>query len=189
MSVHRESFGNLDDGSPVQKFVLTNKNGMVVELIDYGATIVAIKVPNKDKSLTDVTLGFDNIDGYLSKSGQNPYFGALIGRVGNRIANGKFKIDDQEFTLAQNNGTNALHGGLVGFDKVIWNATIGVGASVIFTYVSKDGEEGYPGDLVTNVTYVLTDDNGLELNMKAMTSKPTLVNLTNHVYFNLGNYQ
>ena len=111
----------------------------------------------------------------------------MIGRVGNRIADGKFKIDGQEYTLAQNNGTNALHGGLIGFDKVIWNSSIGVNASVTFTYVSKDGEEGYPGDLVTNVTYVLTDDNGLELNMKAMTSTPTLVNLTNHVYFNLGN--
>ena len=110
----------------------------------------------------------------------------MIGRVGNRIADGKFKIDDEEYTLAQNNGTNALHGGLIGFDKVIWNSSIGVNASVTFTYVSKDGEEGYPGDLVTNVTYVLTDDNGLELNMKAMTSTPTLVNLTNHVYFNLG---
>ena len=188
MSVHKESFGQLDDGTSVQKFILTNKNGMVVELIDYGATIVAIKVPNKDKSLTDVTLGFDNIGGYLSKSGKNPYFGALIGRVGNRIANGKFKIDGQEYTLAQNNGTNSLHGGLIGFDKVIWNASIGDDheASVTFTNVSKDGHEGYPGDLVTNVTYVLTDDNGLELNMKAMTSTPTLVNLTNHVYFNLG---
>ena len=119
--------------------------------------------------------------------GKNPYFGALIGRVGNRIADGKFKIDGQEYTLAQNNGTNALHGGLIGFDKVIWNSSIGVNASVTFTYVSKDGEEGYPGDLVTNVTYLLNDDNGLELNMKAMTSTPTLVNLTNHVYFNLGN--
>ena len=186
MSVHKESFGQLDDGTPVQKFILTNKNGMVVELMDYGATIVAIKVPNKDKSLTDVTLGFDNIDGYLSKSGKNPYFGALVGRVGNRIADGKFEIDGSKFTLAQNNGSNALHGGLQGFDKVLWNSQINPDSTVTFSYLSKDGEEGYPGDLVTNVTYKLNDDNGLELDMKAMTSKPTLVNLTNHVYFNLG---
>lgn len=149
---------------------------------------MSAKVPNKDGSKTDLVLGFDNIDGYLSKGGKNPYFGAIVGRVANRIANGTFSLEGQTYQLAQNNGTNSLHGGLLGFDKVVWKGCINADNSVTFTYLSKDGEEGYPGDLLVNVTYHLTSDNGLKIDIKGMTTKATPLNLANHVYFNLAGH-
>jgi len=190
MPVSKENFGALDNGQKVQKFTLSNENGVIVELIDYGATIVSVKVPNTEKpgSKIDLVLGYDNIDGYLGKPSKNPYFGAIVGRVANRIAEGTFKIDGEKFTLAQNNGTNSLHGGLIGFDKVIWNSAINEN-SVTFSYLSKDGEEGYPGDVVINVTYTLTRDNGLKIDIKGVTSKATPLNLANHVYFNLAGHE
>jgi len=190
MPVSKENFGALDNGQKVQKFTLSNENGVIVELIDYGATIVSVKVPNTEKpgSKIDLVLGYDNIDGYLGKPSKNPYFGAIVGRVANRIAEGTFKIDGEKFTLAQNNGTNSLHGGLIGYDKVIWNSATNEN-SVTFSYLSKDGEEGYPGDVVINVTYTLTRDNGLKIDIKGVTSKATPLNLANHVYFNLAGHE
>merc|ERR1712156_918393 len=190
MPVSKENFGTLDNGLAVHKFILKNDNGVIVELIDYGATIVSIKVPNNDKpgSKVDLVLGYDDIDGYLGKTTGNPYFGAIVGRVANRIAEGKFSIDNKKFSLAQNNGTNSLHGGIKGFDKVVWNAT-STENSVTFSHLSKDGDEGYPGDVVVNVTYTLTSDNGLKIDIKGVTSKATPLNLANHVYFNLAGHE
>lgn len=185
MTLKRELFGQLDNGEKVEKITLSNKNGVFVELMNYGATIISIKIPSKNSTLTDIVLGFDSIDGYLSKHGKNPYFGAVVGRVANRIANGKFAIDGQSYTLAQNNGTNSLHGGLQGFDKVLWNISENTDDSVTFSYMSKDGEEGFPGDVLVNVNYKLNDDNGLLLSFKGLSSKATPLNLANHVYFNL----
>ena len=157
------------------------------QLIDFGATIVSAKIPNGSSKI-DVVLGYDNIEGYQGLVTKNPYFGAIVGRVANRIANGKFQVDGQNYQLAQNNGTNSLHGGLKGFDKVIWNSAIDEN-SVIFSYLSKNGEENYPGDVLVNVTYTLTNENGLELDIKATATKSTPLNLANHVYFNLAGHQ
>ena len=184
--VKTESFGKTKDGEEVTLYTVTNKNGLVLKMIDYGATVVSIETPDKDGKLANITLSFPTIDGYLQR---HPYFGATVGRYGNRIAKGKFKIGDEEYTLATNNGPNHLHGGVKGFDAVMWKGEPvrnSDGAGIKFTRTSPDGEEGYPGNLDTTVTYTLTDDNELRIDYEAKTDKPTVINLTNHTYWNLG---
>ncbi|WP_347158831.1 aldose epimerase family protein [Pontibacter chitinilyticus] len=188
MKIKKEPFGTTKDGQEVSLYTLTNKNGVQVKISDFGGIITSLMVPDKSGNMGDVVLGFDSISGYQSdayaKSG--PYFGALIGRYGNRIANGKFTLDGQEYTLAKNNGPNSLHGGTKGFDKVIWNVEPMEDQNALkLTYTSKDMEEGYPGNLQTTVVYTLTDDNELKIDYNATTDKATPLNLTNHSYFNL----
>lgn len=172
------------DGKKVSLYTLTNKNGVQVTITNYGGTVTSWLAPDKAGNKSNIVLGFDKLQGYLNKP---PYFGALVGRYGNRIANGKFKINGATYTLATNNGKNALHGGLKGFDKVVWDAMPASGDSDALTlkYLSKDGEEGYPGNLNVTVKYTLTDDNELQIAYTAQTDKATPVNLTNHSYFNL----
>ncbi|UOE36301.1 galactose mutarotase [Hymenobacter monticola] len=184
------SFGKTTDGTEVQLFTLANANGVKATITNYGGTLTSLLVPDKDGKMGDVILGFDNVSGYQSpeflKAG--PYFGALIGRYGNRIKGGKFALEGKEYTLAKNNGPNSLHGGLKGFDKVVWQAEPGSsadGQSLKLTYASKDGEEGYPGTLTVAVVYTLTNDNALKIDYTATTDKATVLNLTNHAYFNL----
>lgn len=187
-------YGKTEDGTAVDLFELKNAKGMTVKLITYGGAITEIWVPDKDGKLADVNLGFDDIKGWQSKG--NPFFGCLVGRYANRIANGKFTLDGKEYTLAKNNGAHTLHGGTKGFDKVVWklvdqfSKTEGKNGvrGVVLSYVSPDGEEGYPGELKAEVTYTLTDDNELKIDYKATTDKPTVVNLTNHAYFNLAGH-
>lgn len=184
-SVSSRSFGALPDGRHATLFTLTNARGHVVTLTDYGAAIVSIRVPDRDGKSADVALGFDDLSGYLS--GANPYFGCVVGRFGNRIAKGRFSLDGRDYALAINNGPNHLHGGAQGFDKRLWIAAI-VGtqpASVSFALRSPDGEEGYPGNLETRVTYAWTDSDELRIDYQAATDRATPVNLTNHVYLNL----
>ncbi|SFQ24402.1 aldose epimerase family protein [Hymenobacter arizonensis] len=183
-------FGKTTDGTEVQLFTLRNSSGAQATITNYGGTLTSLMVPDKDGKMGDVILGFDNVSGYQSaeylKSG--PYFGALIGRYGNRIKGGKFTLDGKSYTLAKNNGPNTLHGGKVGYDKVVWQAEPGTsadGQSLKLTYLSKDGEEGYPGNLTVTVVYTLTNDNALKIDYTATTDKATPINLTNHAYFNL----
>jgi aldose 1-epimerase len=156
---------------------------MVVKITNYGGTVTDIITPDKNGQRGNVILSYDSLSGYRQKG--NPYFGCLVGRYANRIANAKFKLDGKTYTLAANNNGNTLHGGLKGFDKVVWTAEPVGDNSLKLTYLSKDGEEGYPGNLQTEVVYTLTDDNELKIDYKATTDKPTVVNLTNHAYFNL----
>lgn len=157
---------------------------MAVKLISYGATVTSIMVPDRNNEMGDVVLGFDSLSGYMQPA--NSFFGVIAGRYANRIAKGKFSLNGNAYTLAQNNNGNSLHGGLKGFDKVVWKSAVDEkDSSVSFSYLSKDGEEGYPGNLSVNVRYKLTDDNALEIHYSATTDKPTPVNLTNHSYFNL----
>lgn len=183
-SITQSDFGNLTDGQKVSLFTLTNQNGMKVSITNYGGIIVSVLVPDKNGVLGDVVLGYDSLNHYAAT---NPYFGAIIGRYGNRIAKGKFTIDGKAYTLATNNGQNHLHGGIKGFDKVIWNAEVkdGLEPSLLLTYLSKDGEEGYPGNLNCKVTYTLTNDNAIKIDFEATTDAPTIVNMCNHSYFNL----
>jgi aldose 1-epimerase len=183
--VKKDPFGKTRDGQSVDLYTLTNALGMEVRAMTYGGIIVSIKAPDRTGKLDDVTLGFDSLDGYLAG---HPYFGAIIGRYGNRIGQARFSLDGVEYKLAVNNGPNALHGGLKGFDKVVWQAESfdkKDSAGVVFSYTSPDGEEGYPGNLNVKVTYTLTDKNELILDYHATTDKATPVNLTNHTYFNL----
>ena len=181
----KKSFGKTPDGAEITQYRLTNANGMEVDVINYGAIVTSIKVPDRAGKFADVVLGFDTLDGYLS---DNPYFGAIVGRYGNRIAKGEFKLDGKTYTLAKNNGPNSLHGGNKGFNKVVWTAhdasTPGLSA-VRLTYLSKDGEEGYPGNLTVQVTYTLTAHNELKIDYALSTDKDTVANVTNHSYFNL----
>jgi len=183
--VTKEAFGTTRDGKSVDLYTLTNAHGIKVRAITYGGIIISLRVPDKNGQFDDVVLGYDNLDGYLTAS---PYFGAIIGRYGNRIANGKFTLEGVEYSLPKNDGPNSLHGGLKGFDKAVWQAEPfenKQGIGVIFTYTSRDGEEGYPGNLNTKVTYTLTDQNELIFDYQATTDKATPVNLTQHTYFNL----
>lgn len=178
-------FGEMPDGTKVKKFTLKNEAGMEVDVITYGGIITRWTAPDKNGLYEDVVLGFESLEPYLDG---NPYFGALIGRYGNRIANGEFALDGKTYTLAKNDGDNHLHGGEKGFDKVLWNGVAKnteEGAVVELTYTSQDGEEGYPGKLDVKVTYTLTDNNELDIQYEAVTDKPTVVNLTQHSYFNL----
>jgi aldose 1-epimerase len=173
-------------GTPANLYTLTNPNGMIVKITNYGGIMQSIWVPDSFGKLADVVLGFPNIQGYLSKN--DPYFGAIIGRYGNRIAKGTFTLDGVTYHLPINNGPNSLHGGIRGFDKRVWKATEvrdGTSVGLELTYVSKDGEEGYPGTLTTTVTYMLTADNAINIHYVATTDKPTIINMTNHSYFNL----
>ena len=185
MEIEKQSFGKTEDGMAVDLFTLTNANGMKLKITNYGGIVTSIFVPDKDGNLGDVVLGYDNLEGYLNN---NPYFGCIVGRYGNRIAKGKFTLNGKNYTLATNNEPNHLHGGVKGFDKVVWAAkevkdkdTVGLE----LTYLSKDGEEGYPGNLSVKVIYTLTNDNVLRIDYEATSDQPTVVNLTNHSYFNL----
>jgi len=184
-TVSKAAFGTLPDGTAVDLYTLVNANGMEVRATNLGGIVTALLVPDGTGKVGDVVLGMSSFDGYLKNS---PYFGAIIGRYGNRIGKARFKIDDQTYKLPANDGPNTLHGGVKGFDKVVWQAepfekedSVGV----TFTYTSKDGEEGFPGNLQTRVTYTLTDKNELSFEYHATTDKPTVVNLTQHTYFNL----
>ncbi|MFY0255053.1 aldose epimerase family protein [Chitinophaga sp. 30R24] len=176
------SFGQ-SDGQEVLQYTLKNSNGMEVKILNYGGIITDIITPDKQGQKGNVVLSYDSLSGY-QQQGQ-PYFGALIGRYANRIANAKFKLDGKEYTLASNDHGNTLHGGLKGFDKVVWAAKPDGNSSLELVYNSKDGEEGYPGNLQATVVYTITPDNALEIVYKATADKPTPVNLTNHSYFNL----
>ncbi len=183
--ISRTSFGKLQDGTEVSLYTLTNAMGTKMTVTNYGGIIVSLLTEDKEGNFEDVVLGFDSLSQY-EKS--NPFFGCIVGRYGNRIAKGKFNLDGQTYSLAINNDPNHLHGGLKGFDKVVWNAEDSSGpngAILKLTYTSKDMEEGYPGNLATEVTYTLTNDNELKIDYKATTDKKTVVNLTNHSYFNL----
>jgi aldose 1-epimerase len=183
--VSQRPFGQTKEGTPVTLFTLRNKQGAEAAICNYGGLVISLKVPDRNGQFGDVVLGYDNLADYIKDT---PYFGAMIGRYGNRIAKGKFTLDGQEYTLAINNGPNALHGGLKGFDKVVWEPRVVAsldGASLELRYTSKDGEEGYPGTLTVKAVYTLTEDNGLKLEYTATTDKDTVVNLTQHSYFNL----
>ncbi len=183
--ISRSVFGKTRDGAVIELYTLVNSKGMTVKIMTYGAIVTEIIVPDRRGRPGDVVLGFDNFDQYLAP---NPYFGAIVGRVGNRIANARFVLNGTEYKLAANDGPNQLHGGLKGFDKVIWKAkpiASPVGTAVEFRYMSPDGEEGYPGNLDCTVVYALTEANELKIDYTATTDKPTPVNLTNHSYFNL----
>jgi aldose 1-epimerase len=185
MSIKRESFGKLSSGEEVDLFTCTNDKGLVMKLTSYGARLVAMEVPDRKGTKANVTLGFKTLDEYVAHTS---YFGCTTGRFANRIAGGKFKLDDKEYTLATNNGANHLHGGKVGFDRKVWKADEvkkGNAVGVKFTYRSPDGEEGYPGNLDVTVTYWLTNDNELKIDYMATTDKPTVLNLTNHAYWDL----
>lgn len=184
-SLQERDYGDLPDGRDAELYTLTNANGLRATLTNYGAILVSMEIPDRDGTLADVTLGYDTLEGWLSNTS---YFGSTVGRYGNRIAKGEFTLDGKTYTLAKNNGENALHGGIKGFDKVLWDAdpVKKPGAvGVEFSYLSPDGEEGYPGNLKTTVTYWLTDDNELRIEFKATTDKPTVVNLCHHSYWNL----
>lgn len=178
-----DAFEKNVDGKQTGLYILTNKNGCEVTVTNYGAKIVSLMVPDKNGTLTDVVTGHQTIDGYLTS--EEPYFGAVCGRVANRIAKGRFTLDGKEYTLAINNGPNHLHGGIKGFNAVVWDVKAISENSIQLFYLSIDGEEGYPGNLSVTVTYVLTDDNSLDIYYEAKTDKPTILNLTNHSYFNL----
>lgn len=185
VSIEKTDFGTTPDGEKVFSYKLKNENGVEVNIITYGGIITSLKTPNKDGISEDIVLGYNSLNQYIES---NPYFGAIIGRYGNRIAKGKFSIDGTEYTLAANDGENHLHGGLKGFDKVVWNATEETTpetGSLKMTYLSKDMEEGYPGNLEVTVIYTLTNDNILDVTYEATTDKTTVVNLTQHSYFNL----
>lgn len=182
-TIKERPFGMVD-GKPVTEYTLTNKSGIAVSIINYGGIITKLMMPDKSGKLGDVVLGYDSLSGYLQNG--NPYVGALIGRYGNRIAHAKFMLDGKAYTLAANNNGNTLHGGLKGFDKVWWDIKKEPGdSSLSLSYISKDGEEGFPGNLSVNVVYTLTAENALRIQYTAQTDKPTPVNLTNHTYFNL----
>lgn len=181
-TIAEKPYGNTD-GKEVTEYTLTNPSGMSVSIINYGGTVTKLMAPDKSGSMGNVVLGYESLDGYLQKG--NPYFNALIGRYGNRIAAGKFTLDGKAYTLAGNNNGNSLHGGNKGFDKVVWTANKLSDSSLELTYVSPDGEEGYPGTLTSKVVYSLTADNGLKIDYTATTDKATPINLTSHCYFNL----
>jgi aldose 1-epimerase len=184
-SIDKKEFGKTADGQAVDLYTLTNANGVTAKIMTYGGIITELHVPDRDGKFEDVVLGFDNLKQYLAG---HPFFGAIAGRVANRIAKGKFTLDGKEYSLFINNGPNSLHGGKVGFDKKVWKAEPtekADGVALKMTYTSPDGEEGYPGTLCTTVTYTLTNANELRIDYTATTDKPTILNLTNHSYFNL----
>ena len=178
-------FGTLPDGREVTIYTLTNSSGMEVRITNYGGIITSIQVPDRDGNMGEVTLGYDSLDKYLAGS---PFFGCITGRYANRIAKGQFTLNGETYSLVTNNGPNHLHGGTEGFDKKLWDAepfSEEGKSGVVMTYTSPDGEEGYPGTLAVTVTYTLGDDNGLQIDYEATTDKATVLNLTNHTYFNL----
>ena len=189
-SIDKSVFGQLPDGRQVDVYRFTNANGIELQVTNYGGIILSLKTPDVDGEFDDIALGFDSLEAYLSDEYRqaNPYFGAIIGRYGNRIAGGQFSLDGETYSLATNDGNNHLHGGAQGFDKVLWQAEPfdnASGTGLVLRYTSEDGEEGYPGRLETQVTYTLTDNDELMVDYRATTDKATPVNLTQHSYFNL----
>jgi aldose 1-epimerase len=182
MNIKKEPFGNMADGTPVDLYTLTNANSLQVKITTYGGAVVSLLVPDRDGKLDDVVLGFKTLEEYVEKS---PFFGCITGRYANRIAKGKFTLNGAAYTLAQNDGPNHLHGGVKGFDKVVWSAQEKSDDGLELTYLSKDGEEGYPGNLSVEVTYTLTNDDELRIDYLATSDEDTVINLTNHTYFNL----
>lgn len=185
MDIDVDTFGVAPDGQQIRLYTLRNANGLEARIMNYGAIVVSLEVPDRKGELDDIVLGYDNLQSYIENS---PYFGAIVGRYGNRIGKGRFKLDGLEYALATNNNENHLHGGYKGFDKAVWSDESlwqpdGVGVKL--TYLSKDGEEGYPGNLKATVAYILTNDNELKIEYEAATDKATPVNLTHHGYFNL----
>jgi aldose 1-epimerase len=184
-SVTKAPFGQAPDGKAVDIYTLKNAHGVEVGAMTYGGIIVSFRAPDRRGQLDDIVLGYDSLAGYVKSS---PYFGAIVGRYGNRIARGRFTLDGQTYTLAVNNGPNHLHGGIKGFDKVVWAAESfrsDSAVGLVLTHTSPDGDEGYPGTLRAKVTYTLTNRDELALDSEATTDKPTIVNLTNHTYWNL----
>ena len=189
-TITKAEFGKTPGGQAVEIYTLHNARGAEARIITYGGIVQSLRVPDKHGKLGDVVLGFDTLDGYTRDAYVTncPYFGALIGRYGNRIGGAKFTLEGQTYTLAANNGANSLHGGLKGFDKVVWTGkpSVGIhGPQLVLAYVSKNGEEGFPGNLEVTAIYTLTEDNALKLEYTAKTDRPTVVNLTHHSYFNL----
>ena len=184
LGVKMSTFGKMPDGQTIELYTLTNTKGMQVAITNYGGRVVSLWAPDRNGKMGDVVLGFDDLNGYL---GNNPYFGALIGRYENRIGDAKFTLNGVEYKLPQNDGKNSLHGGAEGFDRRVWTAreVRGPHPGLELTFLSKDGEEGYPGNLKVKVVYSLTQDNGLQIDYTATTDKDTVLNLTNHAYFNL----
>lgn len=182
MGITQESFGQTRDGQPVDAFILENAKGVKVKVINYGAAIVSVLAPDRSGLMTDVVLGFDSMEGYQGDN--NPHIGCCCGRYANRIADGRFTLDGIEYQLAINNGPNSLHGGIVGFDKKVWDAEI-KGDAVKMSLISEDGDEGYPGTLQVELVYSLNKDGELRLDYTAVTDRKTVINLTNHSYFNL----
>jgi aldose 1-epimerase len=185
-TVTKQSFGKTADGQNIDIYTLRNAHGVEAKITNYGGILVSLKVPDRNGKFDDVVLGFNDLDTYLTKN--NPYFGAIIGRYGNRIAKGRFKLNGVEYKLAVNNGENHLHGGIKGFDKVVWTGhetQTKAGPAVVLNYLSKDGEEGYPGNLRVTVVYTLTSEDELKIDYSATTDKDTVTNLTHHSYFNL----
>lgn len=185
MKIDKASFGKLPDGREADLYTLTNANGLQTAITNYGAIVVSLHAPDRDGRLADIVLGYPKLADYLKDT---PYFGAIVGRYGNRIAKGRFTLDGVEYTLATNNDANHLHGGKIGFDKVLWNAEPFRTANEVglkLSYLSVDGEEGYPGNLQVTVCYALTNKNELKITYDAITDKPTVVNLTHHGYWNL----
>src|SRR5689334_92476 len=184
--ITKESFGKTADGQSVDIYTLTNRHGMKARITNYGGIVVSLTAPDRDGKYADVVLGYNDLDSYLKPP--FPYFGALIGRYGNRIAKGRFTLDGVEYKLAVNNGENSLHGGIKGFDKVVWTGSevrSAAGPALALKYLSRDGEEGYPGNLTVNVVYTLTDNDELKIDYHATSDKDTVLNLTHHGYFNL----
>lgn len=185
-SIMQKPFGKTKEGDQVTSYTLTNKNGLEAVILDFGGVVYSMKTPDKNGKMENISANYEKIEEYQE---YKPFFGSLIGRYGNRIANGKFTLDGKEYTLAVNNGKNALHGGIKGFDQVIWKAeplTVKDGVALKLTYLSKDMEEGYPGNLETTVVYTLTNDDELKIEYTATTDKATVLNLTNHTFWNLG---
>jgi aldose 1-epimerase len=181
-SIQKQFYGMTSTEAPVEEYTLTNASGVEIKIIGYGGIITSLRVPDRQGALANICLGFNSLAEYETKNA--PYFGAIIGRVGNRVGNARFTLGGQEYLLAANDGSNSLHGGKQGFDKRVWNAEI-VQDGLKLTYLSPDGEENYPGNLSTTVIYTLTDAHELRIDYSATTDKPTVVNLTNHTYFNL----
>jgi aldose 1-epimerase len=184
-STVKKPFGKTPDGQPVDLYVLTNRGGAEASITNYGGAVVSLKVPDRNGRLADVVLGYDTAEGYVN---DKSHFGGIIGRYGNRIAHAQFALDGKTYTLAKNNGDNTLHGGVKGFDKAPWKAkilSVKGAESLQLSYLSKDGEEGFPGNLKVTVAYTWSDANALQIEYSATTDKPTVLNLTNHSYFNL----
>ena len=185
VSITKSFYGKTKDNKKVDLYSFKNENGMQIDIINYGGIITSLKVPDKNGETEDIVLGYNKLEDYIN---ENPYFGSIIGRYGNRIAKGKFNLNGNQYTLATNNDENHLHGGDIGFDKVIWEAETKINSnssSLILKYLSRDMEEGYPGNLYTTVTYKITNDNSVEIKYEAQTDKTTVINLTQHSYFNL----
>jgi aldose 1-epimerase len=183
--VKKQDFGRTTEQEPVEIYTLTNANGAEARIMTYGGTVVSLKVPDRNGKLGDVVLGYDSLDGYLKNS---PFFGAIIGRYGNRIGKARFSLDGKEYSLPKNDGENTLHGGTKGYDKVVWKASEAKssdGVALSLSYLSKDGDQGFPGNLSVTVVYTLTNKNELRVEYWATTDKNTVVNLTHHSYFNL----